>query len=158
MRCPFCSANNDRVIDSRTSGDAFVIRRRRECLQCSKRFTTYEKVEEPTLHVIKKDGSRVPFDRGKILGGLLKACEKRPVSVERLEEVVNRIEAELNESFDKEVSCRFIGQLVMNALKEIDEVAYVRFASVYREFKDVEEFLAELKPLLDARRETVRDS
>jgi transcriptional repressor NrdR len=157
MRCPFCSANNDRVIDSRTSGDAFVIRRRRECLQCSKRFTTYEKVEEPTLHVIKKDGSRVPFDRGKILGGLIKACEKRPVSLERLEEVVNRIEAELNESFDKEVSCRFFGQLVMNALKEIDEVAYVRFASVYREFKDVEEFLVELKPLLDARRESVRD-
>lgn len=157
MRCPFCSANNDRVIDSRTSGDAFVIRRRRECLQCSKRFTTYEKVEEPTLHVIKKDGSRVPFDRNKILGGLIKACEKRPVSVERLEEVVNRIEAELNESFDKEVSCRFIGQLVMNALKEIDEVAYVRFASVYREFKDVEEFMGELKPLLDARREPARD-
>jgi transcriptional repressor NrdR len=158
MRCPFCSANNDRVIDSRTSGDAFVIRRRRECLQCSKRFTTYEKVEEPTLHVIKKDGSRVPFDRTKILNGLLRACEKRPVSIDRLEEVVNRIEAELNESFDKEVSCRFVGQLVMNALKELDEVAYVRFASVYREFKDVEEFMSELKPLLDARRLPVRDS
>ena len=157
MRCPFCSANNDRVIDSRTSGDAFVIRRRRECIQCSKRFTTYEKVEEPTLHVIKKDGSRVPFDRTKILNGLLKACEKRPVSLERLEEVVNRIEAQLNESFDKEVSCRFVGQLVMNAIKEIDEVAYVRFASVYREFKDIEEFVIELKPLLDARRQPVGD-
>lgn len=157
MRCPFCAANNDRVIDSRTSGDAFVIRRRRECLQCMKRFTTYEKVEEPTLHVIKKDGSRVPFDRNKILNGLLKACEKRPVSLERLEEVVNRIEAQLNESFDKEVSCKFIGQLVMNALKELDEVAYVRFASVYREFKDVEEFMGELKPLIDARRLPVSD-
>ena len=157
MRCPFCSANNDRVIDSRTSGDAFVIRRRRECLQCSKRFTTYEKVEEPTLHVIKKDGSRVPFDRNKILAGLVKACEKRPVSIERLEEVVNRIEAQLNESFDKEVACKFIGQLVMNALKELDEVAYVRFASVYREFKDVEEFLHELNPLLEARRQPVGD-
>lgn len=157
MRCPFCAANNDRVIDSRTSGDAFVIRRRRECLQCMKRFTTYEKVEEPTLHVIKKDGSRVPFDRNKILNGLLKACEKRPISLERLEEVVNRIEAQLNESFDKEVSCKFIGQLVMNALKELDEVAYVRFASVYREFKDVDEFMQELKPLIDARRLPVSD-
>jgi transcriptional repressor NrdR len=155
MRCPFCSANNDRVIDSRTSGDAFVIRRRRECLQCGKRFTTYEKVEEPTLHVIKKDGSRVPFDRNKILAGLVKACEKRPVSLERLEEIVNRIEAQLNESFDKEVSCKFIGQLVMNALREIDEVAYVRFASVYREFKDIDEFLSELKPLIEARRQPV---
>lgn len=153
MRCPYCSSNNDRVIDSRTSGDAYVIRRRRECLQCAKRFTTYEKVEEPTLHVVKKDGSRVPFDRAKILNGLLRACEKRPISLERLEETVNRIEAQLNESFDKEVSCKFIGQLVMSALKEIDEVAYVRFASVYREFKDVNEFLDELKPLLEARGE-----
>ncbi len=135
-----------------------MIRRRRECIQCAKRFTTYEKVEEPTLHVIKKDGSRVPFDRAKIMNGLLKACEKRPVSVDRLEEVVNRIEAQLNESFDKEVSCRFVGQLVMNALKEIDEVAYVRFASVYREFKDIEEFMHELQPLLDARRLPIRDS
>jgi transcriptional repressor NrdR len=152
MRCPFCSANNDRVIDSRTSGDAFVIRRRRECIQCAKRFTTYEKVEEPTLHVIKKDGSRVPFDRSKIMNGLLKACEKRPVSVDRLEEVVNRIEAQLNESFDKEVSCRFVGQLVMNALKEIDEVAYVRFASVYREFKDVTDFVAEARPMIEGQK------
>lgn len=151
MRCPYCSANNDRVIDSRTSGDAFVIRRRRECLACSKRFTTYEKIEEPTLLVLKKDGSRVPFDRQKILGGLMKACEKRPISVDLLEETVNRIEAQLNETFDKEVSCKFIGQLVANALREIDQVAYVRFVSVYREFKDVHEFLDELKPLLDPR-------
>lgn len=153
MRCPFCAANNDRVIDSRTSGDAYVIRRRRECLECGRRFTTYEKVEEPTLHVIKKDGSRVPFDRARVMGGLLKACEKRPVSLERLEETVNRIESQLNESFDKEVSARFIGQLVMNELRELDHVAYVRFASVYREFKDVNEFLEELKPLLEGRME-----
>ena len=117
-------------------------------------FTTYEKVEEPTLHVVKKDGSRVPFDRGRIMAGLLKACEKRPVSMDRLEETVNRIESELNETFDKEVSARFIGQLVMKELRELDHVAYVRFASVYREFKDVNEFLDELKPLLEGRRET----
>ena len=153
MRCPFCTSNNDRVIDSRTSGDAYVIRRRRECLECGKRFTTYEKVEEPTLHVIKKDGRRVPFDRGRIMNGLMKACEKRPVSLEVLEEAVNRIESQLNETFDKEVSGKFIGQLVMTALRELDHVAYVRFASVYREFKDVEEFLEELKPLLEKRRD-----
>lgn len=153
MRCPYCSANNDRVIDSRTSGDAFVIRRRRECLECSKRFTTYEKVEEPTLHVVKKDGSRVPFNRSQIMSGLLKACEKRPVSMDRLEETVNRIESELNETFDKEVAARFIGQLVMKELRGLDHVAYVRFASVYREFKDVNEFLDELKPLLEGRRD-----
>ncbi len=151
MRCPYCSANNDRVIDSRTSGDAFVIRRRRECLECSKRFTTYEKIEQPTLHVIKKDGARVPFDRKKIMSGLAKACEKRPVSMDRLEETVNRIESQLNEMFDTEVASKFIGKLVMDALRELDHVAYVRFASVYREFKDVEEFLDELKPLLEKR-------
>ncbi len=152
MRCPYCQANNDRVIDSRTSGDAYVIRRRRECLECSKRFTTYEKVEEPKLLVIKKDGSRAPFQREKIMAGLMKACEKRPVSVELLEETVNRIESQLNETFDKEVSCKFIGQLVMTALHDIDSVAYVRFASVYREFKDVNQFLDELKPLLEKRK------
>ncbi|MBI4879771.1 MAG: transcriptional repressor NrdR [Planctomycetes bacterium] len=155
MRCPFCATNNDRVIDSRTSGDAFVIRRRRECLECGKRFTTYEKVEEPTLHVVKKDGSRVPFEREKILAGLRKACEKRPVSMDLLEETVNKIEAQLNEAFDKEVSSKFIGQMVMQALREIDNVAYVRFASVYREFKDVNEFLDALKPLLEKRKEEV---
>jgi transcriptional repressor NrdR len=149
MRCPYCSANNDRVIDSRTSGDAFVIRRRRECLECTKRFTTYEKVEQPVLMVVKKDGSRVPFDRSKVMHGMLRACEKRPVSIDRLEETVNRIEQQLHEMFDKEVSSKFIGQLVMTALKEIDHVAYVRFASVYREFKDIAEFLDELRPLLE---------
>ncbi|MEW6745051.1 MAG: transcriptional regulator NrdR [Planctomycetota bacterium] len=151
MKCPFCKANNDKVIDSRTSGDACVIRRRRECLECGKRFTTYEKIEETPLRVVKKDGSRVPFDRTKIMAGLLKACEKRPISVDRLEEVVNRIESQLNEMFDKEVSSRFIGQLVMKELRELDQVAYVRFASVYREFKDINQFLEELRPLLDKR-------
>lgn len=149
MRCPYCGQNNDRVIDSRTSGDACVIRRRRECLQCGRRYTTYEKFEPPRLLVVKKDGRRDRFDRDKILSGLLKACEKRPVSVESLEEIVRRIEREVQESFDREVSSKYIGQLVMDALREIDHVAYVRFASVYREFKDVEEFLQTLKPLLN---------
>jgi len=148
MRCPYCNTNNDRVIDSRTSGDAFVIRRRRECLECSKRFTTYERVEEAPLRVVKKDGSRDSFDRGKILRGMVKACEKRPISMDRLEEAVHAIESQLYEMFDKEVSSKFIGRLVMEQLKVIDQVAYVRFASVYREFKDMNQFLDELRPLL----------
>jgi transcriptional repressor NrdR len=148
MRCPYCKTNNDRVIDSRTSSDAAVIRRRRECLECGRRFTTYERIEEVRLRVIKKDGTRVPFDREKILTGILKACEKRPVSLERMEEVCHRIEAQLIEMFDKEVSSGFIGNLVMSELRQLDPVAYVRFASVYREFKDVDQFLDELRPLL----------
>ncbi len=148
MRCPYCKANNDRVIDSRLSGEADCIRRRRECLECKGRFTTYEKTGETTLRVIKKDGTRVPFDRDRILRGLLVACEKRPVPTEALEAVVAGIEAQLLEMFDKEVSSKYIGHLVMEALRELDQVAYVRFASVYREFKDVNQFLDELKPLL----------
>lgn len=148
MRCPYCNINNDRVIDSRTSGDAYVIRRRRECLECGKRFTTYERVEEAPLRVVKKDGSRDSIDRVKILNGMIKACEKRPISIDRLEEAVHAIESQLYEMFDKEVSSKFIGRLVMDQLKEIDQVAYVRFASVYREFKDVNQFLDELRPLL----------
>ena len=148
MRCPYCNVNNDRVIDSRTSQDAFVIRRRRECLECHKRFTTYERIEEAPLRVVKKDGTRDSFERGKILRGMAKACEKRPISMDRLEEAVHTVEAQLHEMFDKEVSTRFIGRLVMEQLKEIDQVAYVRFASVYREFKDVNQFLDELRPLL----------
>ncbi len=148
MRCPYCNINNDRVIDSRTSGDAYVIRRRRECLECGKRFTTYERVEEAPLRVVKKDGSRDAIDRSKILQGMIKACEKRPISIDRLEEAVHAIESQLYEMFDKEVSSKFIGRLVMDQLKEIDQVAYVRFASVYREFKDVNQFLDELRPLL----------
>ncbi|NQU47402.1 MAG: transcriptional regulator NrdR [Planctomycetes bacterium] len=150
MRCPFCKADNGRVIDSRSSSDGFSIRRRRECLDCSRRFTTYERMEETPLRVVKKDGSRVPFDRNQILKGLLKACEKRPVSLEQLEEITSSIERGLTEMFDREVGSKYIGQLVMDALKQLDQVAYVRFASVYREFKDVEQFIEELKPFLQS--------
>jgi len=143
MRCPFCKGTKDRVVDSRSSKDGIIIRRRRECLQCQRRFTTYERIEETPLRVVKKDGSRVPFDRSKILGGLLKACEKRPVSMNILEDITTQIEVEIHEMFDKEVRAKFIGELVMNKLKTLDQVAYVRFASVYREFKDVSEFLKE---------------
>jgi len=148
MRCPYCKTNDDKVIDSRASGDAAVIRRRRECLECGRRFTTYERIEEVRLRVIKKDGTRVPFDREKVLSGLLKACEKRPVPAERLEEVLNRVESQLTEMFDREVPSNVIGNLVMTELRQLDPVAYVRFASVYREFKDVDQFLDELRPLL----------
>jgi len=148
MRCPFCGAVDDKVIDSRASNEQMVIRRRRECLACSRRYTTYERIEEAPFRVVKKDGSRVPFDRKRILAGMLRACEKRPVSTDTLEEVTSRIEARINEMFDTEVSSRFIGSLVMDELKKLDQVAYVRFASVYREFKDVSEFMDELKSML----------
>ena len=154
MRCPFCREDNDRVVDSRSSKDGFVIRRRRECLECRRRFTTYERIEETPLRVVKKDGSRVPFDRDKIRNGLLKACEKRPVSVNLIEDITSQIEVEIHEMFDKEVRSKFIGELVMNKLQSLDQVAYVRFASVYREFKDVREFLDELKPMLEKRGES----
>jgi len=149
VRCPYCKANNDRVIDSRTSGEADMIRRRRECLECEGRFTTYEKVGETPLRVVKKDGVRVPFDRDRILKGMLVACHKRSVGTETLEGVVSDIETQLHEMFDKEVASKYIGHLVMEALRDLDQVAYVRFASVYREFKDVNQFLDELKPLLE---------
>ncbi|TAH38688.1 MAG: transcriptional repressor NrdR [Planctomycetota bacterium] len=149
MRCPYCKNDNDRVIDSRSSTDGFAIRRRRECMECGRRFTTYERTEEAPLRVVKKDGSRVPFDRNKILKGLLKACEKRPVSLEALEEITSRIERRLSEEYDREVPSKIIGQLVMDELRKLDQVAYVRFASVYREFKDVSQFLEELKPLIE---------
>ncbi|MGQ0553500.1 MAG: transcriptional regulator NrdR [Planctomycetota bacterium] len=148
MRCPYCKANNDRVIDSRTSGEADAIRRRRECLECKGRFTTYEKIGEMPLRVVKKDGTRVPFDRDKILRSMLVACQKRPISTETVDRIVTGIETQLHEMFDKEVASKYIGHLVMEALRELDQVAYVRFASVYREFKDVNQFLDELKPLL----------
>jgi transcriptional repressor NrdR len=148
MRCPFCKKDNDKVIDSRSANAGATVRRRRECLACRKRFTTYEKVEEITLYVIKKDGRRDVFDREKIKRGLLTACKKRPVSLQTIEDIVNRIEIELYEKFDREVKSTKIGDLVMRELKAIDHVAYVRFASVYREFKDVSEFMRELKPML----------
>ena len=149
MRCPYCKANNDRVIDSRTSGEADVIRRRRECLECKGRFTTYEKVGETPLRVVKKDGAREPFDRDKLMRSMLVACQKRPISTEVLENIATDIESRLHEMFEKEVASKYVGHLVMEALRDLDQVAYVRFASVYREFKDVNQFLDELKPLLD---------
>ncbi|HDL09712.1 MAG TPA: transcriptional repressor NrdR, partial [Candidatus Omnitrophica bacterium] len=140
MKCPYCGYKEDRVIDSRSSSDDTIIRRRRECLKCGKRFTTYEKVEHIPLMVIKKDGRREEFDREKILNGIRKACEKRPVSIEKMEEIVNKIEAEVEKKNVREISTRVIGQLVMKYLHKLDQVAYVRFASVYKEFKDIEEF------------------
>ena len=148
MKCPFCGHQEDKVVDSRGSSDEMSIRRRRECLKCGKRFTTYEHVEEQPLMVIKKDGRREPFDRHKLLAGLVKACEKRPVSMESLEALVDALERELSQEFEREVPSREVGQRVMQRLHSLDPVAYVRFASVYREFKDVEQFMRELKDLL----------
>jgi transcriptional repressor NrdR len=148
MRCPFCSHIEDRVIDSRQSRDGDVIRRRRECLKCNGRFTSYERIEEILPPVIKKDGRREPFDRQKILLGLEKACQKRPVSVESKEKLVAGIEKVLIESGEKEIPSSLIGEEIMRALKDIDEVAYVRFASVYRQFKDIKEFMEEIKGIV----------
>jgi len=152
VRCPSCKADNDKVVDSRSSRDGAVIRRRRECVSCERRYTTYEAIEEVSLRVIKKDGSRVPFDRGKILAGLLKACEKRPVALDVLEDATSSIERELFERYEREVPSKVVGELVMQRLRDIDQVAYVRFASVYREFKDASQFLDELRPMLERTR------
>jgi transcriptional repressor NrdR len=151
MKCPFCLHEDDKVIDSRASNEGKSVRRRRECLKCKKRFTTYEYIEEVPLMVIKKDGRRESFDRNKIISGILKACEKRPVSVEKVEALVDKVEKELQKSFDKEVKAPVIGELVMDYLHKLDEVAYVRFASVYRQFKDINQFMKELKDLLSKR-------
>ncbi len=151
MRCPFCSAVEDKVVDTRPSDNDHVIRRRRECVGCGRRFTTYERVDEILPMVIKKDGRREPFDRAKILGGLKKACSKRPVAVEVLEKAADRIERELEESGEKEIPSTRIGDAGMAALRDIDDVAYVRFASVYRSFRDVNELMAELKNQVEAR-------
>ena len=140
MRCPFCKEDNDKVVDSRGSADATAIRRRRECQSCKRRYTTYETIEEGAVRVVKKDGSREPYDRKKLLGGILKACEKRPVSTRLLEEMVDNIETETSKLFDREVSSRFLGEQVMARLRRLDDVSYVRFASVYRDFKDVTEY------------------
>jgi len=148
MRCPYCGYNEDRVIDSRETQDATSIRRRRECLNCGRRYTTYEYVEKTPLMVIKKDGRREAFQREKILNGLLRACHKRPISVETLERVVSEIEKEIQKKFDREVESRYIGELVMEKLSQLDDVAYVRFASVYRQFKDINQFLRELREIL----------
>jgi transcriptional repressor NrdR len=148
MRCPFCGEHEDKVIDSRVSREGDVIRRRRECVGCSRRFTTYERIEEILPLVVKKDGRREPFDRTKVMAGLQRACEKRPISAETLEGVVNEIEARLQEEGRKEVPSREIGEAVMGALRSLDPVAYVRFASVYRAFRDVNEFMSELEELV----------
>lgn len=147
MRCPFCNHIEDKVIDSRQSKDGDVIRRRRECLKCEGRFTSYERIEDILPHVIKKDDRREPFDRQKILQGLEKACEKRPISVEDRENLVNRIEKNIQAIGEKEISSSLIGEQIMDGLREIDEVAYVRFASVYRQFKDIKEFMQEIKDI-----------
>jgi transcriptional repressor NrdR len=148
MRCPFCAEQEDRVVDSRVNRDGLTIRRRRECLGCQRRYTTYERVEEILPAVVKKDGRREPFDRAKILHGLKKACEKRPVPVAVLEDIADRVEKRVQEMGEPEVASRVIGEEVMTQLHHVDQVAYVRFASVYREFKDVTQFLDELTTLL----------
>ena len=148
MKCPFCDHADSKVIDSRPTEEGSSIRRRRECIECGKRFTTYEKVESLPMMVIKKDDTREPFDRGKIMNGLMKACEKRPVPTEKILEMVDNIEARVQSAIDREVTSEEIGEMVMQELKETDEVAYVRFASVYRQFKDINTFRAELEKLL----------
>lgn len=148
MKCPYCGYIEDKVIDSRPTDEGSAIRRRRECSKCTKRFTTYEKVESLPLMVIKKDKTRQPFCRDKLLNGLLRACEKRPVSVDDLEKLVDEIESQIHNSLQREITSQKIGEMIMARLKDMDEVAYVRFASVYRQFKDVNTFMDELSKLL----------
>ncbi|MDP3981881.1 MAG: transcriptional regulator NrdR [Chlamydiota bacterium] len=149
MKCPFCGYLEDRVVDSRESGEATSVRRRRECLECNRRFTTYEKIEEIALKVVKRDNTRENYDRHKLLGGILKACEKRPIGMDQIEIIVDEIEREIEKGHEQEVGSKEIGELVMSKLHKIDEVAYVRFASVYRQFKDVNEFMVVIKKLLE---------
>jgi transcriptional repressor NrdR len=151
MKCPYCSYSESKVVDSRPTEEETAIRRRRECEKCAKRFTTYEKIEEVPLVIVKKDGSRELYQRGKIINGFLKACEKRPVSLKQIEEVVDEIEKELYNSMDKEIESKKIGEFVMKRLKLLDDVAYVRFASVYRQFKDLNTFVEELNKLINER-------
>ena len=156
MKCPYCSFEESKVIDSRPTDEGERIRRRRECLSCQKRFTTYEIIESLPIIVIKKDKSREVFNRDKLLNGLLRACEKRPVSLEKLENMIDEIEVVLQNSLDREVSSDKIGELVMDKLKDVDEVAYVRFASVYRQFKDIGTFMSELNKLLNTKQDYVK--
>ena len=153
MRCPYCENRDTKVIDSRHTEEGHAIRRRRECEKCGKRFTTYEKIEETVLVVIKKDGSRETFDRNKILSGIIKACEKRPVALSEMEAVIDDIERGLNNMMEKEVKSTFIGELVMEKLRDLDEVAYVRFASVNRQFTDINTFINEIEKLLGNKKE-----
>jgi len=151
MRCPFCHYTENKVLDSRESEGGLSIRRRRECLSCQKRFTTYERIEDLSIMVIKKDGSREPFDRKKLLNGLVKACNKRPVSLVDLEALVDQIEEQAFSTPGREISSQRLGELVMKSLHDLDEVAYVRFASVYRQFKDIGQFMEELKAILQVK-------
>ena len=152
MKCPFCNHVKDKVVDSRESGSGDAIRRRRECLECGRRFTSYERIEEIPYLVVKKDGRREAFDRAKLMAGLHRACEKRPVSAKALTELVDDVEQLVQDSPDREVDASVIGEKVMERLKELDKVAYVRFASVYRQFEDAQEFMAELRDLLETRK------
>jgi transcriptional repressor NrdR len=154
MRCPFCGHLEDKVVDSREAKDGDSIRRRRECLECSRRFTSYERIDEIPYMVVKKDGKREPFDRNKILAGLLRACEKRPISAPQLEAIVDSVEKFVQDSPDRECPTSELGKIIMKRLKELDKVAYVRFASVYLEFEDVSEFMNELKYLVQVRDKT----
>lgn len=149
MKCPFCYVPESKVIDSRPSDNGMSIRRRRECVSCGRKFTTYERVEEISVMVIKKDGSRQVFDRKKVMNGIIRACEKRPVTVEQMEKAVNSIELQIHNKMKKEITSYEIGELVMDSLKGLDDVAYVRFASVYRQFKDLNTFVDELQKLLE---------
>jgi transcriptional repressor NrdR len=151
MKCPFCGHLHDKVVDSRESKEGDAIRRRRQCLGCQRRFTSYERIDEIPYMVVKKDGRRERFDRQKVLSGILKACEKRPVSMVQLEAIADNAEVMVQESSEREVSTQTLGELIMNDLKNLDKVAYVRFASVYLDFKDVQEFMSELKDLLKTR-------
>jgi transcriptional repressor NrdR len=151
MKCPFCGHLQDKVVDSRESKEGDAIRRRRQCLACQRRFTSYERIDEIPYMVVKKDGRRERFDRQKVLAGVLKACEKRPVSMIQLETIADKAETMVQESSEREVTTRSIGEMIMNELKSLDKVAYVRFASVYLDFKDVQEFMIELKDLLTSR-------
>lgn len=148
MKCPFCDSPDTKVIDSRPTDEGYAIRRRRGCDRCNKRFTTYEKVEEMILMVVKKDGKREAFDRNKLLRGIARACEKRPVSLATMEAMVEEIERKLNNCMEKEIQSEFVGELVMDELKKVDEVSYVRFASVYRQFTDVNTFMKEIEKLV----------
>ncbi len=156
MKCPFCGFLEDKVVDSREAKDGDSIRRRRECLECGRRFTSYERIDEIPYMVVKKDGKRAAFERNKIMSGLLRACEKRPISAPQLEEIVNAVEKDVQDSSDRELPSSDIGKIIMNRLKELDKVAYVRFASVYLEFEDVSEFMTELKDLVRARDKAVK--
>jgi len=151
MRCPFCRVDQDRVVDSRAGDDGSTIRRRRECLKCRRRFTTYERIEENPLRVVKKDGRRVPYDREKLRRGIEKACWNLPIAAEQIDQVVSAVETEAFEKFEREVPSKFLGELAMRELRKLNQVAYVRFASVYREFKDVSEFLGVLEEFLKGR-------